>query len=70
MHLPFSLDQSAVNVVLGRSKDPSIIQAPSEQIIRVDCIRDLKHSKSGTLLHLSSSPQFNRYTLPTYLPPR
>lgn len=68
--LSYSLDHNVINVVLGRSRALSNIQTLTEQIIRVDCMQELKGLETGKLLHLTNSPIFNRYTLPTYIPPR
>lgn len=53
-------------VVLGKSQNT---MSPFEKIHRVNCDKKLK-TGVGTLLFLANAIQFDRYTLPTYIPAR
>lgn len=63
----FSLDQNAVVVVLGKSQNIFNVDVPFKQINRVNCIRKLKTGPE-ILLFVPNTVEFDRYTLPTYVP--
>lgn len=53
-------------VVLGKSQN---LLSPFEKFHRVNCEKNIK-TGVGTLLFLQEAIQFDRYTLPTYMPPK
>lgn len=64
-----SLHESAVVAVLGKSQNIVNMNVPFKQISHVNCIRNLKTGPEH-LLFVPNTVEFDRYTLPTYVPPR
>lgn len=64
-----SLDHNVVVVVLGKAQNLLNVNTPFKQINRINCIRKLKTGPEY-LLFIPNTVEFDRYTLPTYVPAR
>lgn len=61
--------EDMVVAVLGTGGKSTEVPSPSEEVIRIDCLRRIGES-DYILIHLSTPVQFNRHILPIMVPQR